>query len=123
MSKGVGRFLLEIVAVLATVVIFWVPLYFVVVNAMKNPQEAALFNMEWPSNVQLWDNLVAVVQARDYMLLTAYYNSSLMTVLSIMILISIAAMAGFVLQRRKDKATPIISFFVFAGLIIPPAVV
>jgi raffinose/stachyose/melibiose transport system permease protein len=123
MRRGAGKFAIEAAAVFATIVIFWVPLYFVLVNAMKDPKEAALFNMQWPSSVQLWDNMVDVVQARDYMLLTAFYNSSLMTVFSIVLLIVIAAMAGFVLQRRRDKATPIINFFVFAGLIIPPAVV
>ncbi|CAM3637376.1 carbohydrate ABC transporter permease [Marinicrinis lubricantis] len=114
---------IEVIAVLVTIVLFWVPLYFVVVNAMKNPQDAALLNMNWPDTIHLWDNLVEVIQARDYMLLTAFKNSTVMTVLSIFVLVIFAAMAGFVLQRRTDKATPIINFFVLSGLIIPPAVV
>lgn len=123
MMRKMRMLSIEVIAVLVTIVLFWVPLYFVVVNAMKNPQDAALLNMNWPDTIHLWDNLVEVIQARDYMLLTAFKNSTVMTVLSIFVLVIFAAMAGFVLQRRTDKATPIINFFVLSGLIIPPAVV
>jgi len=121
--KGIKQLVIEIAAVAVTILLFWVPLYFVIVNALKSPQEAALMNMKWPEKVQIWNNIVEVVQARDYMLFRSFYNSTLITVLSIIILVIISAMAGFILQRRTDRATPFINFFVFAGLIIPPAVV
>ncbi|MHA6483457.1 carbohydrate ABC transporter permease [Paenibacillus sp. strain BS8-2] len=121
--KGIKHLWVEIAAIAMTILLFWVPLYFVIVNALKNPQDAALMNMKWPATIHIWDNIVEVIQARDYMLFRAFYNSTLITVLSIVILVVISAMAGFVLQRRTDKATPFINFFVFAGLIIPPAVV
>jgi raffinose/stachyose/melibiose transport system permease protein len=115
--------MIEIIAVLLTVVLFWVPLYFVILTAMKTPQEAALMNLAWPSEIRLWDNIKEVFTYRDFMLVRAFWNSSLLTVLSIVILTVVSSMAAFVLQRRKDKATPWIEFFVLAGLIIPPAVV
>ncbi|MNZ82034.1 L-arabinose transport system permease protein AraQ [compost metagenome] len=121
--KGIKQLWVEVAAIGLTILLFWVPLYFVIVNALKSPQEAALMNMKWPESIHIWDNIVEVIQARDYMLFTAFYNSTLITVLSIVILVVISAMAGFVMQRRTDKATPFISFFVFAGLIIPPAIV
>lgn len=123
MRRGIGRFTVELLAVLASVVLFWVPLYFVFVNAMKNPQEASLLNMKWPTTFHLWENIIEVVQARDYMLLRAFYNSTVMTVLSIVVLVIICSMAAFVLQRRSDKASPYINFLVLSGLIIPPAIV
>ncbi|MFD1956394.1 carbohydrate ABC transporter permease [Paenibacillus thailandensis] len=115
--------LIEVIAVLATVVIFWVPLYFVFVNAIKNQQEASLLNLSWPSAVHLWDNVAEVVKARDYMLIRAFFNSAALTVLSIVVLVAVCSMAAFVIQRRVSKATPWINFFVLAGLIIPPAIV
>ncbi|MFX3635048.1 MAG: carbohydrate ABC transporter permease [Candidatus Pristimantibacillus sp.] len=121
--KGIKQLWVDILAIGMTILLFWVPLYFVIVNALKNPKDAALMNMKWPETIHIWENIVEVVQARDYMLFRAFYNSTLITVLAIVILVVISAMAGFVLQRRTDKATPFINFFVFAGLIIPPAVV
>jgi raffinose/stachyose/melibiose transport system permease protein len=114
---------IEIVSVLLSVILFWVPLYFVILMAMKNPQEASLMNLAWPSEIRLWDNIKEVFAYRDYMLVRAFWNSTLLTVLSIIILTVVSSMAAFVMQRRNDKATPWISFFVLAGLIIPPAVV
>ena len=60
---------------------------------------------------------------RDGMVIRAFYNSTVITVFSILILIFVGSMAGFVLQHRSDKASPIINFLILAGLMIPPAVV
>ncbi len=123
MSRSIRGFIVETIAVLLSVVIFWVPLYFVFVNAMKSPREASLLNIAWPSQIQIWSNIIEVITVRDFMLLRAFYNSTVMTVLSIAVLIAICSMAGFVMQRRRDKASPWISFIAMAGLIIPPAIV
>jgi raffinose/stachyose/melibiose transport system permease protein len=123
MNRKIGKLVVETVAVLLSVVIFWVPLYFVFVNALKDAKGASEFNLAWPSTIHFWDNIKEVVTARDYMLVLAFYNSTVLTVLSIVVLIVICAMAAFVLHRRVDKFTPWIIFFVLAGLIIPPAIV
>jgi raffinose/stachyose/melibiose transport system permease protein len=123
MNRKVRKLFVEAVAVLVSGIIFLVPLYFVLVNALKDPKEASEFNMKWPSSVYFWDNIKEVFTARDYMLLRAFYNSTVLTVLSIAILVLVCSMAAFVMQRRKDRFTPWITFFVLAGLIVPPAIV
>ncbi|WP_426452772.1 carbohydrate ABC transporter permease [Paenibacillus sp. S-38] len=123
MNKGARSWGAEIAAVGMTVILFWIPFYFIIVNAMKNTKESSLLNLAWPSSIHLWDNIKQVVAARDYMLLRAFYNSTVLTVLSIFVLVFICAMAGYVMQRRTDKATPWINFLVLSGLIIPPAIV
>ncbi|MGF7030760.1 raffinose/stachyose/melibiose transport system permease protein [Paenibacillus mucilaginosus] len=123
MNKGARSWGAEIAAVGMTVILFWIPFYFIIVNAMKNTKESSLLNLSWPSSIHLWDNIKQVVAARDYMLLRAFYNSTVLTVLSILVLVFICAMAGYVMQRRTDKATPWINFLVLSGLIIPPAIV
>src|SRR5690606_18949974 len=55
--------------------------------------------------------------------LLAFWNSAVLTVLSLVGLILFCSMAAFVMQRRNDRATPWILFFVLSGLIIPPAIV
>jgi raffinose/stachyose/melibiose transport system permease protein len=56
-------------------------------------------------------------------LFRAFFNSTVLTLGSIAILVLLCAMAGYVLQRRTDRATPVFNFLILAGLIIPPAIV
>lgn len=113
----------EIVLVIFSIIIFWVPLYYIVVNALKDPASASTLSMSWPDTIYLWQNFKEVIMTRDFMLLRAFYNSIMITVISIAIMLVICSMVGFVLHRRKDSFTPWISFFILAGLIIPPAIV
>jgi raffinose/stachyose/melibiose transport system permease protein len=111
----------------ATVVsffIFVVPFIFIALMALKDRKEASRREFSWPENgFHLWDNLVAVIETRDYMLITAFINSTILTVASVTLLVVFGAMVGYVLQRRRTIWTPIVNFMVLAGLIIPPAVV
>jgi raffinose/stachyose/melibiose transport system permease protein len=115
---GVG-----LLAMLVAVVVFIIPFVFIVLTALKDKKEASLRAFSLPTSFHFWDNLVQVVQARDYMLLTAFVNSGILTVVSVALLVVFGAMVGFVLQRRPSGWTSIANFFVLTGLIIPPAVV
>lgn len=110
-------------AVAATFIVFVVPFIFIALTALKSPSEAARLTFTWPTETHFWNNLVEVVQARDYMLITAFINSTILTVTSVTILVILGAMVGFVLQRHPTRWTPLVNFMVMAGLIIPPAVV
>lgn len=111
-------------AILASVVVFLVPFAFIVLMALKDKRESSLREFSLPSNgFHLWDNLVEVIQTRDYMLLTAFLNSTILTVASVTLLVVFGAMVGYVVQRRPSAWTPVVNFLVLAGLIIPPAVV
>jgi len=63
------------------------------------------------------------LQARDYMLLLAFFNSLVVTVVSVGLLVILAAMVAFVLQRRSSRWNRVIDLLVLSGLIMPPAVV
>jgi raffinose/stachyose/melibiose transport system permease protein len=111
------------VAILASVVVFVVPFVFIVLTAVKDRQQAALLDFSWPHQFQFVENFVAVIEARDYMLVIAFINSTVLTVVSVTGMVVLAAMVGFVLQRRRSRWNPFINFIVLSGLIIPPAVV
>jgi raffinose/stachyose/melibiose transport system permease protein len=114
---------LSVVAILVSVVFFLVPFAFILVTALKTRQESSLLEFSWPSQVQLVENLQAVIQERDYLIVIAFINSMILTVASVAILVVMGAMVAFVLQRRKSRWNWLVNFFVLAGLIIPPAVV
>jgi raffinose/stachyose/melibiose transport system permease protein len=120
---GLRRYGLGIASILVSIVVFLVPFAFIVLTAVKTRQESALLDFGWPTEWAVWDNLVQVIEARDYMLITAFVNSTILTVASVAIMVVLAAMVGYVLQRRRGRWTPFANFLVLSGLIMPPAVV
>ncbi|MCS3843556.1 raffinose/stachyose/melibiose transport system permease protein [Microbacterium sp. AK031] len=118
------RYVVGIIAILASIVVFIVPFAFIFLTAVKNPAEASLFEFSLPAQGWfLWENIVTVLQTRDWMLVTAFINSTVLTVASVAIMVVFAAMVGYILQRRKSRWNHVINVFVLAGLIVPPAVV
>ena len=119
-----SRYFAGTIAILASIAIFIVPFAFIFLTAAKNSVEASLFEFSLPAQGwHLWENLVVVFQARNWMLVRALVNSLILTVTSVTIMVILAAMAGYILQRRKSRWNILINLFVMAGLIVPPAVV
>ncbi|GIP57541.1 carbohydrate ABC transporter permease [Paenibacillus woosongensis] len=118
-----GKIIAELFAILLTVILFIIPFYFILINSFKNSREASKMNLQWPNAFQILENYREVIQAQDYMLIRAFFNSAFITVASIIILVFVCAMAGFIMQRRKSKPLTIVHFLFLAGLMIPPAVV
>jgi len=110
-------------ALLVAFVVFVVPFLFIALQAVKTRRDASRLHFTWPSEWQAWTNFRDVIQERDYMLLLAYFNSTVITVGAVTLLIVLAAMVGYVLQRRRSRWNGVVMALVLAGLMIPPAVV
>jgi raffinose/stachyose/melibiose transport system permease protein len=121
--KTLQKYLIGGLALLISSVVFLLPFAFIVFMALKDRKEASLRSFSLPTTWHFWDNLVEVIQTRNYMLLTAFANSVILTVASVSILVILGAMAGFILQRHPSKWTVLVNSLVLGGLIIPPAVV
>ena len=117
------KWALSAVAILVSIVVFIIPFAFIVLTAVKDRTQSADLSFSWPHQFRFVQNFIEVVEARDYMLVIAFINSTILTVASVTGMVVLAAMAGFVLQRRKSRLNGFINFLVLAGLIIPPAVV
>jgi raffinose/stachyose/melibiose transport system permease protein len=117
------RTALEIVAILAALVVFVVPFVFMFLTSVKTEDQSADLSFSWPTSWPIVQNFKDVLSARNYMLLTAFKNSLILTVVSVAILVVLCAMVGFVLQRRPGPLASLVNLLVLAGLIIPPAVV
>jgi raffinose/stachyose/melibiose transport system permease protein len=122
-GKSVTRALADIATIVVIGVVFVVPLIFIVVTASKTRQEAATLRFTMPSEFQLLDNLREVIMFGDYRMLRALWNSTLLTVGSITLIVVFAALVAYVMQRRGDRLASVVGTFMLAGLIIPPAVV
>lgn len=117
------RWLVGLLGILVTTVVFIVPLAFVLVTASKSRQEAGRLEFSWPETFLLWENVVAVFEERNFMLVTAFINSTILTVASVALMVLFGSMIAFVLARRKSRLNPVVNTLVLAGLIVPPAVV
>jgi raffinose/stachyose/melibiose transport system permease protein len=112
-----------IIATAVATVIFIVPFAFIFLTAAKTKQDASRLLFTWPEQWQLWQNFTEVLKARNYMLLLAYFNSTLITVGAVAALVVFGAMVGYVLQRRRTGWNKVIYGMVLVGLMVPPAVV
>ncbi|MBE1588372.1 carbohydrate ABC transporter permease [Nonomuraea angiospora] len=121
--RALKRFGAEGIALLGAAVVFLVPFSFMLLTAVKDPLQSADLDFSWPNEWRAVQNLLEVIEARDYVLLRAYLNSTILTVVSVTLIVLFAAMAAFVLQRRAGRIGSLANFLVLAGLIIPPAIV
>jgi raffinose/stachyose/melibiose transport system permease protein len=112
-----------LIAMAVATVVFILPFVFIFFMAMKTKKEASFMLFNWPSEWHFWANLTEVIKARNYMLLLAYFNSTVITVGAVALLVIFGAMVGYVLQRRPSGWNKLIYAAVLMGLMVPPAVV
>jgi raffinose/stachyose/melibiose transport system permease protein len=121
--RGARRLTVEVAALAVGIVFFVVPFVFIFLTAVKSEDQATDLTFSWPTSWPIVQNLKDVFSARDYMLVTAFKNSIILTVVSVAVLVVLGSMVGFVMQRRPGKLATIANLLVLSGLIIPPAIV
>jgi raffinose/stachyose/melibiose transport system permease protein len=123
----VWNFLLKLwvdaVALIVIGTVFLVPFTFIILTASKTGAEAALFEFSWPSDFQLIENIREVLTFGNNRMFLAMWNSTILTVFSVILLVLLSALVAYVMQRRFDRIASVASAVMLAGLIIPPAVV
>ncbi len=121
--RRAGSWATGIVAIAVSVVVFLVPFAFIFLTASKDASSASRLEFTWPTQWAFTENLTEVLTTRDGIVVRAFLNSTVLTVVSVAVMVVLAAMVGYLLQRRKSRLNPVVNFFVLAGLIVPPAVV
>lgn len=121
--KLIKGFWLDAVALVVVGVVFIVPFIFIFLTAAKPQAEASLFQFTWPSHFQLFENVRTVLAFSHNRMYRAFLNSALLTVCSVALIVLIATLVAFVMERRKDRMASVIGAIVLSGLIIPPAIV
>ena len=113
----------DIIGVALTIIIFILPFYFLLVNAAKGTSESFRLNMSPPKKWLLFHNIGKVVSDHDWHVLRSTYNSFILTVFSVFFLVIISGMTGFVMHRKRNRASSIANVLVLTALVIPPAIV
>ncbi|ANN17494.1 sugar ABC transporter permease [Amycolatopsis orientalis] len=119
---GAKRSWLRPTAAILVSAIFFVPLYYVLVNVVKPGELIA----REPASVPLpptLTNIHAVLTRPDGLFWVSLANSLLVTLLSILVLTVLSAMLGHYLARSGKRWTKVLALILLAGLMIPPQVI
>jgi raffinose/stachyose/melibiose transport system permease protein len=82
-----------------------------------------ILQFTWPSQFQLFENIRDVLAFGDNRMYRAFWNSIVLTVGSVTLIVFLSAFVAFVMQRRNDRIASVAHALVLSGLIIPPALV
>jgi raffinose/stachyose/melibiose transport system permease protein len=121
--KNTRGVVLGLAAIVVSAIFFLVPFAFVFVIASKDLPQSNALEFSWPQPFVLLDNLGQAIANRDYVLVIAFINSFVLTVVAVTALVFLGAMVAYVWQRRRSRLNPLVTILVLAGLIVPPAVV
>lgn len=116
-----NRIIGDVVGMLLTAVIFLIPFYFMFVQSIKSKKEANRLSIAWPSELH-FENYIEVFKHGNYQLVTAFKNSAILTLFTVLGLLLTGAMAGYVIQRRKGKLMTGIQSIIMLGLMIPASI-
>lgn len=104
------------ICMIALAVIWFIPIYYLIVTTLKTPQEATLNPLGLPS-VFHFENYVNAWDKMQFP--RAFGNTLFITVCAVGILVILGSMAGYALARTKSKMGSRIFLLFLAGLTVP----
>lgn len=110
-------------AIVFTAIFFLVPFAFILLVASQDRIQSNELRFAWPKDFVLLQNITQAFSARDYLMVIAFINSVILTVVSVAALVLLSAMVAYVWQRRPGRLGGAVGMLVLAGLIVPPAIV
>ncbi len=111
------------VGIVFTGIFFVVPFLFILLLASQDRVQSNELHFAWPRHFQLLQNIGEAFASRDYLMVIAFINSVILTVVSVAAMVFLGAMVAYVWQRRPGRMTGAVGLLVLAGLIVPPAIV
>ncbi len=93
------------------------PVYLIVVNSFKTRPQASSMGLEFPPAFQLENNFPTVIEKGK--LSTSFDNSMIYASSSTVIGTLFAAMAAFVLSRKRTRLNRFLYFFLIMGIALP----
>ena len=113
--------LADIIGCVVTVILFLVPFYFMFIQSIKTKKEASRLSISWPTEIH-FENYIEVIKYNNFQLIKAFKNSAILTIFTVLGLLFTAAMAAYVIQRRRDKIMTAVQSVIMLGLMIPASI-
>lgn len=92
------------------------PFYLMIVNAFKSKKEIFLDVLSTPSELN-FENFIEAFEELNF--LNSLFYSVLITVVSIVIIVFFASMAGYALSRNKSRLSSVLLLMFVAAMLIP----
>ncbi len=86
-KRSIWSKLFEGLIILSTVILHWIPYYFVVITACKNKLDAARLDLALPTEFALLDNFKHVMTFSNGLFMKSFWISVRLTIFSIGILV------------------------------------
>ncbi|AFH60802.1 carbohydrate ABC transporter permease [Paenibacillus caseinilyticus] len=117
MSGGTaGRKWLLDVLMLPFGLLTFFPFYLILINTVKTPTETAINPMSLPKN---WDFSNYIKVFEETPLLRSFGNSLFITVISVLLMVLIGAMAAYPVVYNPNRLNKVIVVYLLAGFLIP----
>lgn len=98
-----------------------IPIYMVVINSFKDKASAAEMTLSWPKVFQAIENYTTMIERGN--IVSGFFNSVFVTVISVVMIIVISAMTAYILQRRKSRISAVMFTIVMLGLVFPVQII
>ncbi|WP_108671663.1 carbohydrate ABC transporter permease [Peribacillus acanthi] len=92
------------------------PFYLMIVNSFKTKREIFADTLKLPETFSL-DNYIEAFESLNFV--QTFFNSLIITVVSVALIILISSMAAYALSRNKSKTSTILFFIFVAAMLIP----
>lgn len=113
--KIIKSIMVNLLGILISLV-FVVPSIAVVITSFKSNAEANIISLTLPKKLMFENFAIAIEQGK---LILSFKNSLINAFGSVTILIIIVCMAAFVIDRRRNKLSNFLYYFILLGLAIP----
>lgn len=100
--------------------IILIPLVLIIVNSLKTPAETTVLTLNLPESWE-FGNFAEVF--RETNIVRSFFNSILITVVSIGLSVFLGTIAGYVLNRNMDFLNKKIYAFFLAGMVVPVQII
>lgn len=96
--------------------LFIAPFYIILTNSFKTKKELFLNTLSLPKGLN-FDNYIKAWKELDF--IKVFFNSFLITFISIVLIIIFASMAAWMIQRTNNKIANLILYMFIAAMLIP----
>lgn len=116
MKKTKRNLRLTEIGMIIVAVIWFIPIYYLIVTTLKNPQEATEGPLAFPRVLRMVNYAEAWVKM-EYP--RAFANTFIITASAVLLIVIFGSMAGYALARTKSKLGNRVFLLFLAGLIVP----
>lgn len=101
---------------IAVAVIWFIPIYYLIVTTLKSPQEATNHPLSLPTSIGV-ENYVNAWKNMQFP--RAFANTFIITASAVFLVVILGSMAGYALARTKTRYSTVIFLLFLAGLTVP----